>query len=160
MHVWYVDAGIEDTPEPVYTHCLVLSWDRPPFREMGNFFRGGALPVMRPLSKFTDSCLHSCCRTEEIKFSIKAITSKPVQNLWLFYKIEYKTLSIRRTFVYYNFSPQKENTCDIKKYCFSLSRKMREISTVRSESVRLIENAWVSREMRETWQICKGHGYP
>ena len=24
MHVWYVDAGIEDTPEPVYTHCLVL----------------------------------------------------------------------------------------------------------------------------------------
>jgi len=28
MHVWYVDAGIEDTPEPVYTHCLVLSCDR------------------------------------------------------------------------------------------------------------------------------------
>ena len=27
MHVWYVDAGIEDTPEPVYTHCLVLSRD-------------------------------------------------------------------------------------------------------------------------------------
>ena len=26
MHVWYIDAGIEDTPEPVYTHCLVLSW--------------------------------------------------------------------------------------------------------------------------------------
>jgi len=25
MHVWYIDAGIEDTPEPVYTHCLVLS---------------------------------------------------------------------------------------------------------------------------------------
>ena len=25
MHVWYVDAGIEDTPEPVYTYCLVLS---------------------------------------------------------------------------------------------------------------------------------------
>jgi len=25
MHVWYTDAGIEDTPEPVYTHCLVLS---------------------------------------------------------------------------------------------------------------------------------------
>jgi len=25
MHVWYVDAGIEDTPEPVSTHCLVLS---------------------------------------------------------------------------------------------------------------------------------------
>ena len=25
MHVWYVDAGIEVTPEPVYTHCLVLS---------------------------------------------------------------------------------------------------------------------------------------
>jgi len=27
MHAWYVDAGIEDTPEPVYTHylvCLVL----------------------------------------------------------------------------------------------------------------------------------------
>ena len=24
MHVWYADAGIEDTPEPVYTHCLVL----------------------------------------------------------------------------------------------------------------------------------------
>ena len=22
MHVWYVNAGIEDTPEPVYTHCL------------------------------------------------------------------------------------------------------------------------------------------
>ena len=31
---------------------------------------------------------------------------------------------------------------------------MREISTVRSESVRLIENARVSREMRETWQVC------
>ena len=30
---------------------------------------------------------------------------------------------------------------------------MREISTVRSESVRLIENARVSREMRETWQV-------
>ena len=32
---------------------------------------------------------------------------------------------------------------------------MREISTLRSESVRRIENAWVSdsREMRETWQI-------
>jgi len=25
MHVWYVDAGIEDTPEPIYTDCLVLS---------------------------------------------------------------------------------------------------------------------------------------
>jgi len=25
MHVWYIDAGIEDTPEPDYTHCLVLS---------------------------------------------------------------------------------------------------------------------------------------
>jgi len=25
MHVWYVDAGIEDTPELVYTRCLVLS---------------------------------------------------------------------------------------------------------------------------------------
>jgi len=25
MHVWYVDADIEDTPEPVYTHYLVLS---------------------------------------------------------------------------------------------------------------------------------------
>jgi len=25
MHVWYVDAGIEDTPEPVYSHCLVLT---------------------------------------------------------------------------------------------------------------------------------------
>jgi len=24
-HVWYVDEGIEDTPEPVYTHCFVLS---------------------------------------------------------------------------------------------------------------------------------------
>ena len=23
--MWYVDAGIEDTPEPIYTHCLVLS---------------------------------------------------------------------------------------------------------------------------------------
>ena len=23
MHVWYVDAGIEDTPEPLYTHCLL-----------------------------------------------------------------------------------------------------------------------------------------
>ena len=23
MHVWYVDAGIEDTPEPVCTHCLL-----------------------------------------------------------------------------------------------------------------------------------------
>jgi len=43
----------------------------------GQFFLGGgggALPVMRPLSKFSDSCLHSCCRTEEIKFSIKPIT--------------------------------------------------------------------------------------
>jgi len=26
MHVWYVDAGIEDTPELVYTRCLVLSF--------------------------------------------------------------------------------------------------------------------------------------
>jgi len=25
MYGWYVDAGMEDTPEPVYTHCLVLS---------------------------------------------------------------------------------------------------------------------------------------
>ena len=33
---------------------------------------------------------------------------------------------------------------------------MCEISTVRSENVRLIENAWVSREMRETWQVCRG----
>ena len=33
------------------------------------FFRGEALPVMRPLSKFSDSCLHSCCKTEEIKFT-------------------------------------------------------------------------------------------
>jgi len=24
-HVWYVDAGIEDTHEPVCTHCPVLS---------------------------------------------------------------------------------------------------------------------------------------
>ena len=24
-HVWYIDAGIENTPEPVYIHCLVLS---------------------------------------------------------------------------------------------------------------------------------------
>jgi len=31
MHVWYVDAGIEDTPEPVYTHCLVLSYQKSPF---------------------------------------------------------------------------------------------------------------------------------
>jgi len=54
------------------------------------FFRGGedALPVMRPLSKFSNSCLHSCCRTEEIKFSIKPITRKPIQNLRLFYKIQ------------------------------------------------------------------------
>ena len=36
----------------------------------------------------------------------------------------------------YHFSPQKENN-----NIFSLSRQMREISTVRSESVRLIENA-------------------
>jgi len=46
----------------------------------GAIFSGGegeeALPVMRPLSKFSDSCLHSCCRTEEIKFSIKPITRK------------------------------------------------------------------------------------
>ena len=44
----------------------------------GAFFSGGALPVMRPLSKFSDSCLslHSYCRTEEIKFSIKPITRK------------------------------------------------------------------------------------
>jgi len=75
--------------------------DRPPFRGRGNFFSGGgALPVMRPLSKFSDSCLHSCCRTEEIKFSNKPITRKPIQNLRLFYKIKYKTLSIRRTYVY------------------------------------------------------------
>jgi len=44
--------------------------------------------------------LHSCCRTEEIKFSIKPITRKPIQNLWLFYKIKYKTLSMRCTYVY------------------------------------------------------------
>jgi len=25
MHVWYVDAGTEDSTEPGYTHCLVLS---------------------------------------------------------------------------------------------------------------------------------------
>jgi len=31
---------------------------------------------------------------------------------------------------------------------------MREISTVLSESVRLAESARVSREMRETWQVC------
>jgi len=31
--------------------------DRPPFRGRGSFFRGGgALPVMRPLSTFSDSC--------------------------------------------------------------------------------------------------------
>jgi len=47
----------------------------------GAIFSGEALPVMRPLSKFSDSCLHSCCRTEEIKFSIKPITRKPIQNL-------------------------------------------------------------------------------
>jgi len=48
----------------------------------GAIFSGeGALPVMRPLSKFTDSCLHSCCKTEEIKFRIKPITRKPIQNL-------------------------------------------------------------------------------
>jgi len=35
----------------------------------GTIFSGGALPVMRPLSTFSDSCLHSCCRTEEIKFT-------------------------------------------------------------------------------------------
>ena len=88
----------------------------------GQFFSGeeeeGALPVMRPLSKFSDSCLHSCCRTEEIKFSIKPIARKPIQNLWLFYKIKYKMLSVRRTYVYSNFSPQKENTCDIKNIVF------------------------------------------
>ena len=55
---------------------------------------------MRPLSKFSNSCLHSCCRTEEIKFSIKPITRKPIQNLSLFYKIKYKTLSIRCTYLY------------------------------------------------------------
>ena len=57
-------------------------WDRPPFRGRGNFFSGGeaALPVMRPLSKFSDSCFHSCCRTDEIKFSIKPITRKTIQN--------------------------------------------------------------------------------
>jgi len=29
MHVWYADAGIEDTPEPLYTQCYmyVLSCD-------------------------------------------------------------------------------------------------------------------------------------
>jgi len=53
-------------------------------------------------------------------------------------------------------SHQKRKTFVILKCCFSLSRKMREISTVRRESVRLIENAWVSREMRETWQVCMG----
>ena len=51
-------------------------------------------------------------------------------------------------------SHHKRRTLVTLKYCFSLSRKMREISTVRSESVRLIENARVSREMRETWQVC------
>ena len=45
------------------------------------FSEGGALPVMRPLSKFSDSCLHSCRRTEEIKFGNKPITRKPIQNL-------------------------------------------------------------------------------
>jgi len=45
------------------------------------FFGGGALPVMRPLAKLFYCCLHSCCRTEEIKFSIKPITRKPIQNL-------------------------------------------------------------------------------
>ena len=68
--------------------------------EAAIFSRGGALPVMRPLSKFSDSCLHFCCRTEEIKFSIKPITRKPIQSLLLFYKIKYKTLSVRRTYVY------------------------------------------------------------
>ena len=23
--MWYVDAGTDDTPDPVYTHCLLLS---------------------------------------------------------------------------------------------------------------------------------------
>ena len=89
------------------------------------FSRGeeAALPVMRPLSKFSDSCLHSCCRTEEIKFSIKPITRKPIQNLWLFYQIKYETLSIRRTYVYSNFSPQKENTCDIKNIVFFVEQE-------------------------------------
>ena len=52
-------------------------------------------------------------------------------------------------------SHHKRRTLVTLKYCFSLGRKMREISTVRSESVRLIENAWVAREMRETWQVWK-----
>jgi len=54
-----------------------------------------------------------------------------------------------RTFI----SHHKRRTLVTLKYCLSLSRKMREISSVRSDSVRLIENAWVSREMRETWQV-------
>ena len=114
----------------------------------GAIFSGeGALPVMRPLSKFTDSCLHSCCRTEEIKFSIKPITRKPIQNLWLFYQIKYKTLSIRRTHVYSNFSPQKENTYDIKNIVFRWAGKCVRFPLC---GVR----AWDSSKMRESHARC------
>jgi len=114
----------------------------------GAIFSGeGALPVMRPLSEFSDSCLHSCCRTEEIKFSIKPITRKPIQNLWLFYTIKYKTLSIRRTYVYSNFWPQKENNCDIKNIVFRWARKCVRFSLC---GVR----AWDSSKMRESHARC------
>jgi len=41
-----------------------------------------------------------------------------------------------------------------------MSKKIREVSAVRREGVRCIGNAWVSREMRETWQdwiLCSLH---
>jgi len=30
---------------------------------------------------------------------------------------------------------------------------------VRAEMRELSENAWDSREMRETWRVCRGHSY-
>jgi len=45
------------------------------------FSEGGSTACDADLSKFSDSCLHSCRRTEEIKFGNKPITRKPIQNL-------------------------------------------------------------------------------
>ena len=114
----------------------------------GQFFRGEHCLWCGLSSKFSDSCLHSCCRTEEIKFSIKPITRKPIQNLWLLYKIKYKTLSVRsRTYVYSNFSPQKENTCEIKNIVFRWAGKCVRFPLC---GVR----AWDSPKMRESHARC------
>jgi len=41
-----------------------------------------------------------------------------------------------------------------QKYCYFWVEKMCEISAVRREGASRIRNAWVSHEMRETWQDC------